>query len=155
MLATTLLCEQHRRIERLIRRIGQERGARLPLVLQLVEELMTHLSIEDHYFLATVADATGLRVDGYREDQTRVRNVVLQTVFAEEPQPAFEQQLRELSAGFDQHTKVLERDLLPLVDAQIPGDDLETMGSRMQSYWEAALGTSDRNGAAGHVDAAE
>jgi hypothetical protein len=154
MLATTLLCEQHRRIEELILRVGQERAdRRLPLVLQLVEELMTHLSIEDHFFLATVADATGLRVDGFREDQARVRNAVLQTVFAEDQEPVFVQLLRELSSGFERHAKVLERDLLPLVDAQLPGDDLETMGARMQSYWEAALGAPGRAAPAGHVHA--
>ena len=67
MMATTLLRDHHRRLQRLLARLGSERQLRMPLVLQLVEELMTHLSLEDHFFLCPVADKVGIRVDKYRE----------------------------------------------------------------------------------------
>jgi hypothetical protein len=156
MLATTLLREQHRSLTSLIRRVADERGSRLPLMLCLVEELMTHLSIEDHFFLSTVADATAIRVESVREEQARVRNAVLQAVFVEEDEPTLDQRLAELSAAFERHTTKLEGDLLPRVEAELRGDDLETIGTRMQSFWEAALGRgADRSPTDGQVHAAE
>lgn len=141
MKATTLLREQHRRLERLIAQVGEDREMRLPLVLQLVEELMTHLSIEDHFFLCPVADSTGLRVEAYRESQAGVRNAVLQTVFAEDDDRVFDERLAELKTVFAQHARVLERDFFPLVESQLTVP-LETIGDRMQTFWEASLGTS-------------
>jgi hypothetical protein len=119
--------------------VSRERQQRLSLVLQLVEEMLTHLSLEDHVFLCRVADATGLRADAYREDQALVRNAVLQAVFAEEDDVLFEARVIELSLAFERHVRVLERDVFPLADAQLKGEDLETMGSRMQTCWDAAI----------------
>jgi hypothetical protein len=166
MKATSLLRDQHGRIQALLTRVGREadnstvrreaiassiareaaslngareRQLRLSLVLQLVEELMTHLSLEDHVFLCRVADATGIRADVYREDQAQVRNAILQCVFAEEDEAVFAARLIELSLAFEQHVRVLERDVFPLADAQLKGEDLETMGTRMQTCWDAAV----------------
>jgi hypothetical protein len=140
MKATTLLRDQHRSLERLLVRLDGERHLRMPLVLQLVEELMTHLSIEDHFFLSPVADRVGIRVDRFREDQSCVRNAVLQAVFAEADDAIFGDRLRELIAGLDQHTRLFERDLLPLVESQMRSEDLEGIGDRMQAFWHAAVG---------------
>jgi hypothetical protein len=140
MKATTLLRDQHRRLERLLVRLGSERHLRMPLVLQLVEELMTHLSIEDHFFLSPIADRVGIRVDGFREDQALVRNAVLQAVFAEADDPVFEDRLGELMVALDEHARVVERDLFPLVESKVHVDDLEWIGDRMQAFWDAAVG---------------
>jgi hypothetical protein len=139
MKATRLLCDQHRRVETLLVRVACERALRLTLVLQLVEELMTHLSIEEHVFLSRVADATGIRADVYREDQGQVRNAVLQAVFAEEDDALFARRLDELHSAFERHAHLMERDVFPLADAQLKGEDLETIGVRMQTHWNAAL----------------
>jgi hypothetical protein len=140
MNAIRLLRSQHRRLEHLLAHVDEERPTRLPRVLQLVEELMTHLSIEDHLFLCYVADATGVRVDEYRDAQTVVRNAMLQTVFVEENDPAFAERLAGLTAAFTDHAHVLERDLLPVVESRLGPGDLEALGDRMQSFWEATVG---------------
>jgi hypothetical protein len=139
MKATSLLRDQHRRIEALLARTAGERKMRLSLVLQLVEELMTHLALEEHVFLSRVADATGMRADTYREDQARMRNAVLQAVFAEEDDIVFAARLIELSCAFEQHVRLMDRDVLPLADAQLKREDLETLGTRMQTHWDAAI----------------
>jgi hypothetical protein len=138
MKATTLLRDRHRSLQGLLARAGRERDA-LPLVLQLVEELMTHLSIEDHFFLCPVADTTGLRVDAYRESQGRVRDALLQAVFAEQDGTTLQPRLGELGSALEQHARLLERDLLPLVESQMRAEQLEAMGGRMQAFWEAAI----------------
>jgi hypothetical protein len=140
MNAIRLLRSQHRRLEHLLSHVDEERPTRLPRVLQLVEELMTHLSIEDHLFLCYVADATGVRVDEYRDAQTLVRNAMLQTVFVEEDDPAFAERLAGLKAAFTNHAHVLERDLLPVVESRLGSGDLEALGDRMQSFWDATVG---------------
>jgi hypothetical protein len=140
MKATTLLRDQHRRLERVIVRLGRERDLRMPLVLQLVEELMTHLSIEDHLFLAPIAERLGIRVDQVRAEQALVRNAVLQAVFAEASDDLFCERLRDLAARLSEHTRTMERDLLPLVESQLRSDELERMGDRMRAFWDAAVG---------------
>jgi hypothetical protein len=139
MKATSLLCDQHRRVETLLTRVVGERTLRLTLMLQVVEELMTHLSIEEHVFLSRVADATGMRADSYRQDQGLVRNAVLQAVFAEADDVLFAARLDDLQSAFVRHTHLMERDVFPLADAQLESEDLETMGARMQKHWNAAL----------------
>ena len=154
MMATTLLRDHHRRLQRLLARLGSERQLRMPLVLQLVEELMTHLSIEDHFFLCPVADKVGIRVDTYRDEQARVRNAVLQAVFAETDDGVFDARLQELEKVFLQHARVLERDLFPLVETHVRTDDLEVIGDRMQVFWDAAVGPA-RPTSSTHEHAAE
>lgn len=140
MKATALLREQHQHLEELLRQVGHEPGSRLSLVLRLVEELMTHLSIEDALFLGAVADATSIPVQPYRTEQARVRNAVLQAVFVEGDDAQFDMRLYELAAEFRHHSCTLERDLLPVVETQLRCDELERIGLRMQSYWDSALG---------------
>jgi hemerythrin HHE cation binding domain-containing protein len=154
MKATTLLRDQHRSLERLLARLGGERHLRMPLVLQLVEELMTHLSLEDHFFLSPIADRVGIRVDGFREDQAAVRNAVLQVVFAEGDDALFGERLRDLGAAMEGHARTVERDLLPLVESQVRADELERLGDRMQAFWDAAI-VAETTTRASHVHAAE
>jgi hypothetical protein len=134
-----LLCDQHCRIKSLLASAGGDRRLRLSSVLQLVEELMTHLSLEDHVFLCRVADATGIRADAYREDSALVRNAVLQAVFAEDDDALFATRLLDLSSAFEHHVRLMERDVFPLADAQLKGEDLESMGTRMERHWNAAI----------------
>jgi len=158
MKATTLLREQHRRLEGLLARVESERGqTRLASMLQLVEELLTHLSLEDHVFLRGVADGTGLRLETYREEHGEVRNALLQAVFAEQDEPRFTERLRELASVMRHHVHVMERDVLGLVDSQVPARDLESMGERMRRYWDAAIGgqMGQPPPSASHVHAAE
>lgn len=158
MKATTLLREQHRRLEGLLTHVESERGqTRLATMLQLVEELLTHLSLEDHVFLRGVADGTGLRLETYREEHAAVRNALLQTVFAEQDEPRFDERLRELAVVMRRHVHVIERDVLGLVESHVPARDLEAMGERMGRYWDAAIGgqTGRPPPSASHVHAAE
>ena len=154
MKATALLREQHRRVERLLTRLAGDKEHRRTLVLQLVRELMTHLSIEDRAFLDPVSDKTGLPADGYRASQARVRNAVLQAVFAEDDDEAFGARLHELSVAFAHHVRALEDDVFPLADTRLRSDQLESMGARMESSWDAAL-RSERPPRQSHEHAAE
>lgn len=158
MKATTLLREQHRRLEGLLARVETERGQkRLASMLQLVEELLTHLSLEEHVFLRGVADGTGLRLETYRAEHGEVRNALLQAVFAEQDEPRFTERLSELATTLRHHVHVMERDVLGLVDSEVATPDLETMGERMRRYWDAAVGgqTGQPPPSASHVHAAE
>jgi hypothetical protein len=137
MKATALLLKQHRALERLLTRLGRDKSLRLTLVLQLIEELLTHLSAEDHFFLCPVSDA-GISTDVYREEQASVRNAMLQAVFVEADDEAFDQRLGDLVSAFSHHAEGLENDLLPLVEARLRADHLEAIGDRMQKFLDAA-----------------
>lgn len=158
MKATTLLREQHRRLEGLLARMDGERGqVRLATMLQLVEELLTHLSLEDHVFLRGVADKTGLRLEVYRAEHGELRNALLQAVFAEQDERTFLERVRELGLAVRHHVQVMERDVLGLVESQVPARDLDAMGERMRRYWDAAIGgqMGQPPPSASHVHAAE
>ena len=158
MKATTLLREQHRRLDCLLARVESEHGqVRLATMLQLVEELLTHLSLEDHVFLRGVSDETGMRLETYRTEQGEVRNALLQAVFAEQDEPRFTDRLRDLGTEMRHHARVMERDVLGLVESQVPARELEAMGERMRRYWDAAVGghAGPHPPSASHVHAAE
>ncbi len=116
---------------------------------------MTHLAIENHIFLYRVADATGLRVDAYRDSLAQVRNAMLQTVFAEEDDVVFVARLGELRAAFAEHVHALERDLLPLVAMRLGPGEMESLGERMQAFWDATVGPEAGIPEGTHVYAAE
>ncbi|MGD0679145.1 MAG: hemerythrin domain-containing protein [Polyangiaceae bacterium] len=138
MKATAVLRQHHRALERLLARLRRDKDMRFTLVLELIEELLTHLSVEEHFFLCPVADATGLRVDTYRAEQAAVRNAMLQAVFAEADDETFATRLSELSSTFESHANALEQDFLPLVESKIRADHLEAIGNRMEAFWESA-----------------
>jgi hypothetical protein len=155
MKATALLREQHRRVERLLARIGREREFRVSLVLELVRETMTHLSIEERVFLDRVSLTTGLPPDACRENHALVRNAVLQAVFAEDDDDAFAARLEELCAAFEQHVRALEEEVFPLVDTLVRGDVLESMGASMASSFDAAIRGDSPHPPPAHDHAAE
>lgn len=142
MKATTLLREQHGRLDRLLDHIGQNHQSRVDLVRELVEQLLTHVSIEDH-FLSVVADRARIRIDRYRDEHARMRNAVLQTVFAETDDDTFTERLRDLSAVVRQHVSGLERDVLPIGESHLRAEELERVGDRMQASWRRALGDAE------------
>jgi hypothetical protein len=146
MKATVLVLKQHRALERLLARLRRDKSSRLALVLQLIEELLTHLSVEDHFFLSPVADATGIPTQVYREDQASVRNAMLQAVFVEADDEAFDLRLGELVEAFDHHAQGVERDLLPLVEARLRADHLEAIGEQMQAFLDTAGGARHKPG---------
>jgi Hemerythrin HHE cation binding domain len=154
MKATALLRDQHGRIDRLLDRIGKDRQLRIELVLELVEELLTHISIEGSYFLGRIADESGIPVGAYREEHADLRNAMLQAVFVEADDEAFGERLRELGAALRRHTRLVERDLFPLVESHVRPEELERMGERMQAFWNATVGGA-RPSAADHSHAAE
>jgi hypothetical protein len=155
MKATALLRKQHRALERLLSRLGRDKPLRLTLVLQLIEELLTHLSVEDHFFLCPVSDATGIPTEVYRVEQASVRNAMLQAVFVEADDEAFDQRLGELVTAFTHHAEGVEHDLLPLVEARLRADHLEAIGDRMQAFLDAAVGGARHEASSAHAHAAQ
>ena len=86
----------------------------------------------------------------------RVRNSMLQAVFVEEDDAVFAQRAAELRlVAFADHAHVLERDLLPLVESRLGSSVLETLGDRMQSFWDATVGSGPGAPERPHVYAAE
>ena len=118
-----------------------------------VDDLLVHRLAEDHFFLCNVADSTSIRVEPYREEHASLRNAILQAVFVEEDDAAFDVRLRELTEAYERYARVMERDLLPLVEAHVSHERLEAIGTRMESYWQAAICPGPASG--GQVYAAE
>jgi Hemerythrin HHE cation binding domain len=154
MEATALVRGQHRSLEHLLARIRCQKALRPGLVYRLVEELMTHMALEDRFLLGELGARTAVRIEPYRDDQACVRNAMLQAVFAEAEEGRFADRLRDLAIAFETHTHVLERGLLPLVESALGADELKALGDRMQTFWHAALGHRGPS-AEPHVHAAE
>jgi hypothetical protein len=154
MKATTLLRDQHRTVERLLETVCKDRRLRTPLVMQLVEELMTHLSLEDH-FLGALAERAGVPMDSCRGRHPSLRNAVLQVVFAEADDDVFQLRLRELHTAFVQHARASDRDLLTVVESRVRGDELERLGDRMEGLRNGCVGPPRRPAGARAHDAAE
>ncbi|HZU82930.1 MAG TPA: hemerythrin domain-containing protein [Polyangiaceae bacterium] len=139
MKATALLRNQHGSLDRLLDRVAAERSSRVELVLELVEALFTHLSIEDTYLLCSIDEKLKIPIRAYRDQHALMRNAVLQTVFAEGDDIAFGERLLELRAAFREHALGVERDLLPLAESRLRPEELERLGERMQAIWNAAV----------------
>jgi hypothetical protein len=139
MKATAVLHEQHRHVEKLVKRIEQATDLRIPLLLELVEELMAHVAIEDHLYYCWLSDALDLDLATYRDDHTRLKNALLQLVFSESDAASFEHRLGDLTRALTTHVAFVDRNLAPTVEQRMPARELEELGERMASFYEAAV----------------
>jgi hypothetical protein len=137
MKATRLLRDQHQSLERLVGALLAEEEPRLPLLLELVEQLMAHLAIEEHFFYDGLCDDLGIEVERFEEAHAKLRSVLMQIALAELDDDTLRTRMLELAALLRAHTRDYERDLLPLVESRTADVALEVLGARIETFWGA------------------
>jgi hypothetical protein len=142
MKATSVLHHQHRRLAQLATAVEHDEALRIPRLLELVEELMAHVAIEDHFFYWAVADALDIPLASYHDDHARVKNALLQLVLAESDSRSFARRLADLVKAMEAHVALVEQSLVPLVEERMSPEDLEALGERMLSFHAAAVSSN-------------
>jgi hypothetical protein len=144
MKATAWLVDQHRQLERLLAALETQKLARLPLLLELVEQLTTHLAIEDHVFYWEVRDRVDLPLDPFQNHHASTKKALVRAVVAEVDDVAFAERLEDLRLQMAEHVRQEEGVLMPRVEAIMTPTELDALGKRMQAFYTTVL--KDPNG---------
>lgn len=147
MKATELLMKQHRLVEDLFEQFEEAEGAeRNGIFEKLAANLVAHDAIEREIFYPACDEALGKEDDVLGESLVEHGVVEFCLFRADKNQDSddFEKYVDVLKEMVEHHVKEEEKELIPKVKRAIDADELETLGERMESRFQAALGSDFR-----------
>jgi hypothetical protein len=136
MKATELLKQQHRTVEALFAKI--EAGD--PSALQdLASALAAHMAIEHELFYPAAAEVDeDIVLESFEEHS--VAEYALKRALATDPDDdSFDARVTVLKELIEHHVKEEEGELFPEIEKEIPKDELESLGEKMEKRFEQAL----------------
>jgi hypothetical protein len=138
MTATSLLTGQHGHLLSLIDRLERsEAEGRLPLLLELIDELTAHLAIAAYFVYGVAHDATGISLERYHRGQATLKSALKQVLHAEADDETFRANLSFLKQVLAAHVSAEEHELFPATERAVPPHALDAIGSRMAAFYSA------------------
>jgi hypothetical protein len=142
MQATSLLARQHRQIAHLLTLVEREASSRRDALPELFEELLNHLTLEDHVFYAQAQRAAGVVIKPAREAHAETKRALYALVELPDRGAQFGAALRKLREVFEVHVAQDER-LFALFARVNEPSEIEELGEDMAAF-AAALGRTSR-----------
>lgn len=155
MQATLLLIRQHRRIANLLTALEHEaavvhstescvQNPRLffDLLPELVEELLNHLTLEEHVFYAQAQRAAGPSMKPARDAHYETKRALYVVAGLSGHGPDWVAALRKLRSAFEHHVAQDER-VFSIVARSLQPGELSELGEDMAAF-AAALGRTSR-----------
>lgn len=138
MEATTLLTKQHRKVEKLFRKLSGKNASE-ELVIELANELAAHMTIEQEVFYPAVRGVdSDLVLESYEEHS--LAEVALKRLLATDLEDdAFHARVTALKELIEHHVKEEEEELFPKVEKALGKEKLEQFGKRMKTRFEEVL----------------
>jgi len=135
--AIELLTRQHREIERLFARVEGGRGTdQHSFFLQLARALRLHTFLEEQIFYPAARKSAEDLVNDSFEDHDTMKRLLTDAEDLGTEHQSFSVQLTDLREAVQDHLRSEEQDLFPQVRKALGADELETMGSDMESSAE-------------------
>lgn len=137
MNAIELLKQQHVKVNRALAQMSESERID-PMELRMVaDELVAHMVIEEHVFYPRVRELASTRIDESFEEHAVVRFELARALIASGPeQHARISVLKELVLT---HIREEEGQLLTMARKEVPAEELDRLGTRMQSMFEKAV----------------
>ena len=139
MLATALLEKQHRKVEKIFKKLEGAPSNGEALVVELADDLAAHMVIEERIFYPAVRKLkNALVLEGYEEHAIAryALKRLLATSATDETFPAKVTALKELIAD---HIKEEEHELFPKVRKSMDEAQLVTLGKEMQTLFDHSV----------------
>jgi hemerythrin superfamily protein len=136
MKATDLLKQQHRTVEALFAKIEAGEPEALKV---LASALAAHMAIEHEFFYPEARDVDEDAIAEAFEEHA-IAEVALKRALATDPEDdAFDARVKVLKELIEHHVEEEEGELFPEVEAETSKEDLEAMGTAMESRFDEVL----------------
>jgi hemerythrin superfamily protein len=132
--AIQVLESQHREVERLFQSLGTKAasGDMEPIVLQIIDKLVVHASIEERHFYpaARAADTEDLIDESY-DDHQELKELCLHLLDIGASDENYQAKVEELQGLVEDHVSIEESELFPLASDLLGADDLQELAQQM------------------------
>lgn len=139
--AVDMLVEQHRRMEKMLASVLEEKAAdRAACFTKAADELMSHVMIEEELFYPAVRmDRTEDILLESLEEHLSLKRVLEDLVDLEPGDTRFDPKLHVLEEQVRHHHKEEEKDLFPKVKKCMTKEKLEALGAKMAARQQELL----------------
>lgn len=139
MKATQLLKQQHREVEKIFQAIESGQGDLMESVEKLADALVAHSAIELQLFYPAVQKIdSDLIMESFEEHA--VVEVGLERLLAVDPtHPSFKAKMTVLKELIEHHLDEEEKELFPKVEKSMSGDELEALGTDMETMFNEVM----------------
>jgi hemerythrin-like domain-containing protein len=139
MKATDLLEKQHRKVEGVLKKLEGGRSDAKPLLRELANDLVAHLTIEQEIFYPAAKEADeDLVLESYEEHS--VAEVALMRLLATDLEnESFRARVKVLKDLIEHHVREEEEYLFPEVKKAIDGDKLTELGKTMKTRFDEVV----------------
>ena len=144
MMATGLLCRQHRRIEQLLRALRSDDQRRNRLLLDLLGQLTSHLAVEANVLYPGASRVPGLPLTHAASAHGRVREALYELMSPGISSNAFVARVDRLSNVFAAHSVLDESAIYPVLVRHLDVAALGELGDAMASLSAALVARSRR-----------
>jgi len=135
----TFLEKQHRKVERLFKKLeGKPRDAG-DVLTELANDLAAHMTIEQEIFYPAIKQAEpDLVLESYEEHA--IAEIALKRLLATDPEDeAFKARVVSLKELIQHHVEEEEKELLPAAEKALDSEQLEQLGEQMKAQFEQAV----------------
>ena len=139
MKATSLLEKQHRKVEGIFKKLESGKGDASALLRELADDLAAHMAIEQEIFYPVVRSlAPDLVAESFEEHA--MAELALKRLLATSPTASsFEAKVTTLKELIEHHVEEEEEELFPKVEKKVDADELDALGKRMKTTFDAAV----------------
>jgi hemerythrin superfamily protein len=137
--ATSLLKEQHRKVERLFKQIEEAKADQEELVNELASNLAAHMKIEQDIFYPRVRTFDeDLVLESFEEHS--IAEVALKRLIATSPDDEpFDARVTLLKELIRHHVEEEEKSLFPKVDKKLPAEESQELADEMKTVFDDAV----------------
>jgi hemerythrin superfamily protein len=136
MKATSLLKQQHRKVESLLEQL--EKGSARPAALdELAKDLASHMAIEQNIFYPAVRESDPELIEESYEEHAVAELALKRLLGTSHRDPTFSAKVAALKAVVLHHMQQEEEQLFPRVDKAL-GDKLGALGEKLEHAFRAA-----------------
>jgi hypothetical protein len=142
--ATTLLTHQHELLLAILDAIERDTdGARVALLLELIDELTAHITLAAYFVYGVAGDATGIPLDPYVRAHATLKSALREVLHAEPDEATFRASLAFLRRVLAAHARAEEGVLFPATERAVPLNELDEIGAKMKEFYAAMRRTGD------------
>lgn len=143
MTISDLVCDQHRRVERLLHALRVEGYRRNRILLELLGELTTHLAVEGNLLLPVARDAVGVPLARELAEARALQDKLRELAEPSTCRALFTERLEAVALAFELHTRRQELVLLPSLETALDASEREELADDMERF-ASALGARCR-----------
>jgi hypothetical protein len=137
MNAIELLEQQHKKVKAALAKISEGEEMSPAELKKTADELVAHMVIEEHIFYPRVRELMKDLIAESFEEHTVARFELARLITARgEERKARATVLKEL---IEHHVDEEEKEMFPKVKKQLPKEELETLGARMEATFQLAV----------------